>query len=185
MVEVKAGATKLPNNTCTYTCMVTHAHTCSHTHTQASHRQLLADFLVLLFDVVERVKTDSNRLLRCMACECLRELEMTYPGMLSDKVGHFYGMSLAETTHIHQSYMVRWEGLGSCFSGLSVSFFRSVNFHFLPPSLSPSLPPSLPPSKALFATVLDNTLKKVAAEQRYLLNCTCMHVRALCMSFMV
>lgn len=71
-----------------------------------SHDQLLLEFIGVLFDVVEKVKTDFNRLLKAMACECLRELEMAFPGLLTMKVGHFYGMSQAENSHIHQNYMV-------------------------------------------------------------------------------
>lgn len=68
-------------------------------------------------------------------------------GLLASKVGHFYGMSVAENSYIHQHYKVRLTLLG----GVSVNAAAVVGNVLL--------------SKALFAVVLDHALQRFLYEQ--------------------
>ncbi|XP_019626260.1 PREDICTED: AP-5 complex subunit beta-1-like [Branchiostoma belcheri] len=68
--------------------------------------QLVEEFLNTLLDVVGRINSGPDQVLRGVACECLREMEMSYPGLLMRKVGHLYAMCETENTFVGQSYMM-------------------------------------------------------------------------------
>jgi AP-5 complex subunit beta-1 len=65
----------------------------------------LIDLIQLLLEVAGKMKSETHLLLRATACDCLRELELAYPGILSSKIGHFYAMSQSETAHVFQHYL--------------------------------------------------------------------------------
>lgn len=66
------------------------------------------DFLDQLFQIIE----DTNDLrgglslqpVRGTACECLREMEISYPGLLSQRLETLYQLKQKETTVVHQAY---------------------------------------------------------------------------------
>ncbi|XP_018408120.1 PREDICTED: AP-5 complex subunit beta-1 [Nanorana parkeri] len=58
----------------------------------------------LISDINDKKQGSSNRPVRVMACECLRELECCYPGLLSQRLEHLYTMQQQEMTSAHQSY---------------------------------------------------------------------------------
>ncbi|XP_072281791.1 AP-5 complex subunit beta-1 [Pyxicephalus adspersus] len=58
----------------------------------------------LISDINDRKQGSSNRPLRVTACECLRELECCYPGLMSQRLEHLYTMQQQEVTTAHQSY---------------------------------------------------------------------------------
>ncbi|KAL5569356.1 hypothetical protein UlMin_025931 [Ulmus minor] len=60
----------------------------------------------LLLPVVNRPNYGSDRQFRAVACECLRELEQAYPGLLSDIGGHLWSLCQSERTHASQSYIL-------------------------------------------------------------------------------
>ncbi|KAM9299318.1 AP-5 complex subunit beta-1 [Gastrophryne carolinensis] len=68
------------------------------------------DFASLLMhltsDINDKKQGSSNRALRVTACECLRELEHCYPGLLSQRLEQFYTLQQQELTSAHQSYTV-------------------------------------------------------------------------------
>ncbi|XP_035673182.1 AP-5 complex subunit beta-1-like [Branchiostoma floridae] len=68
--------------------------------------QLVGEFLNTLLDVVSKINSGPDQVLRGVACECLREMEMSYPGLLMRKVGHLYVMSQTENTFVGQNYMM-------------------------------------------------------------------------------
>ncbi|CAH1257899.1 AP5B1 [Branchiostoma lanceolatum] len=68
--------------------------------------QLVGEFLNTLLEVVSKVNSGPDQVLRGVACECLREMEMSYPGVLMRKVGHLYAMCQTENTYVGQSYMM-------------------------------------------------------------------------------
>ncbi|XP_071495474.1 AP-5 complex subunit beta-1-like [Diadema antillarum] len=67
--------------------------------------RIFLQFVDLLLDVVSRVNGSKDRCLRGMACECLKEIEILHPGLLSRKVDHFYAMCQLENSYSCQSYM--------------------------------------------------------------------------------
>jgi AP-5 complex subunit beta-1 len=44
-----------------------------------SLQQFLMEFVSLLFEIIEKIKSEPNRLLRAIACDCLKELESSIP----------------------------------------------------------------------------------------------------------
>ncbi|KAH0470206.1 hypothetical protein IEQ34_001764 [Dendrobium chrysotoxum] len=58
----------------------------------------------LLLSVANRPNHGPDRHMRSVACECLRELELAYPLLLSDAVGHIWFLAQTERTHAAQSY---------------------------------------------------------------------------------
>lgn len=58
----------------------------------------------LISDINDKKQGSSNRPVRITACECLRELEHCYPGLLSQRLEHLYTMQQQELTSAHQSY---------------------------------------------------------------------------------
>ncbi|KAG8568841.1 hypothetical protein GDO81_014171 [Engystomops pustulosus] len=68
------------------------------------------DFASLLMHIISDVNDmkqgAGNRPLRVMACECLRELENCYPGLLSQRLEQLYTLQQQERSGAHQSYLV-------------------------------------------------------------------------------
>ncbi|KAG0477746.1 hypothetical protein HPP92_012465 [Vanilla planifolia] len=60
----------------------------------------------LLLSVVNRPNHGVDRHTRAVACECLRELELAYPLLLSETAGHIWALAQAERTHAAQSYLL-------------------------------------------------------------------------------
>ncbi|XWS34419.1 hypothetical protein CRYUN_Cryun21dG0037000 [Craigia yunnanensis] len=60
----------------------------------------------LLLAVINRPNHGLDRHARAIACECLRELENSYPCLLSDIAGHLWSLCQSERTHASQSYML-------------------------------------------------------------------------------
>ncbi|XVE91919.1 hypothetical protein REPUB_Repub01dG0052700 [Reevesia pubescens] len=60
----------------------------------------------LLLAVINRPNHGSDRHARAIACECLRELEKSYPCLLSDIAGHLWSLCQSERTHASQSYIL-------------------------------------------------------------------------------
>ncbi|XP_069466988.1 AP-5 complex subunit beta-1 [Ambystoma mexicanum] len=58
----------------------------------------------IIADLNDKKLGSIYRALRIMACECLRELENCYPGLLSQRLELLYSMQQQEITHAHQSY---------------------------------------------------------------------------------
>ncbi|KAG8434306.1 hypothetical protein GDO86_012620 [Hymenochirus boettgeri] len=58
----------------------------------------------IISDVNDQKQGVLNRSLRITACECLRELENCYPGLLSQRLEMLYSMQQKENTAAHQSY---------------------------------------------------------------------------------
>lgn len=74
--------------------------------TVEASQDIFVDFVGVLTDVIEMVNNPFNLLVRKTACECLWELEMSYPGLLHAKLDHLYAKCAAENSPIFQSYMV-------------------------------------------------------------------------------
>lgn len=60
----------------------------------------------LLLTIVNRPNHGIDRQSRAMACECLRELEMAFPCLLSEIAAHFWALCQSERTHAAQSYVL-------------------------------------------------------------------------------
>ncbi|KAF7827443.1 AP-5 complex subunit beta-1 [Senna tora] len=60
----------------------------------------------LLLTVINRPNYGLDRHTRAIACECLRELESANPCLLSEIVGHLWGLCQNERTHASQSYIL-------------------------------------------------------------------------------
>lgn len=60
----------------------------------------------LLLAVVNRPNHGSDRHTRGIACECLRELEKSFPCLLADIAGHLWSLCQSERTHASQSYIL-------------------------------------------------------------------------------
>ncbi|XP_058090360.1 uncharacterized protein LOC131236870 [Magnolia sinica] len=60
----------------------------------------------LLLTVINRPNHGVDRQTRAVACECLRELENTYPCLLSEITGHLWNLCQGERTHASQSYLL-------------------------------------------------------------------------------
>lgn len=67
---------------------------------------LLDPLAELLLSVANRPNHGPDRHMRFVACECLRELELAYPLLLSDAAGHLWSLAQAERTHAAQSYIL-------------------------------------------------------------------------------
>ncbi|XP_075696889.1 AP-5 complex subunit beta-1 isoform X1 [Rhinoderma darwinii] len=69
--------------------------------------QELASLLMhVVSDVNDKKQGAANRPLRVVACECLRELENCYPGLLSQRLEQLYTLQQQEVTGVHQSYTI-------------------------------------------------------------------------------
>ncbi|CAH8385191.1 unnamed protein product [Eruca vesicaria subsp. sativa] len=60
----------------------------------------------LLLALVNRPNHGFDRQARAVACECLRQLERGFPGLLSDVAGHLWTLCQAERTHAVQAYLL-------------------------------------------------------------------------------
>ncbi|KAF2286381.1 hypothetical protein GH714_016007 [Hevea brasiliensis] len=60
----------------------------------------------LLLTVIHRPNHGVDRQTRAIACECLRELEKSYPCLLSGIAGHLWSLCQSERTHACQSYLL-------------------------------------------------------------------------------
>ncbi|XP_010533345.1 PREDICTED: uncharacterized protein LOC104809147 [Tarenaya hassleriana] len=67
------------------------------------HVEAVVDLLLAL---VNRPNHGFDRHARAVACECLRQLERAFPGLLSDVAGHLWSLCQAERTHAVQSYLL-------------------------------------------------------------------------------
>jgi AP-5 complex subunit beta-1 len=86
-------------------------------------RQSLAfdSFVELLFDIISNVNSSPDRVLRGCACQCLQELEETYPGniihlviltfkgLLCSGLGHLFSFAQRENTHVAMEYTTLFE----------------------------------------------------------------------------
>ena len=69
-------------------------------------QSLLESWVDLLLSLVERVGSLADSQLRATACDCLRELETCYPGVLYGKFGHLAQLAHLERTHAKQAYLL-------------------------------------------------------------------------------
>lgn len=67
------------------------------------HVEAVVDLLLAL---VNRPNHGFDRQARAIACECLRQLERAFPGLLSDVAGHLWSLCQAERTHAVQAYLL-------------------------------------------------------------------------------
>lgn len=65
----------------------------------------LTDFIDLLFTTIESVTNDHTRMIRVAACECLKELELNFPGLLSGKLTQLFDLCAEENSVICPQYM--------------------------------------------------------------------------------
>lgn len=70
------------------------------------HMRWVENLVELLLTVINRPNHGSDRQARAVACECLRELEMEYPCLLSDVAGHLWSLCQNERTHASQGYIL-------------------------------------------------------------------------------
>jgi hypothetical protein len=68
-------------------------------------QRLFEGFVELLLGTVSRANAQFDAVLRSTACECLRELELVYPGLFRMLVGNFSVFVQTEMTFAHASYM--------------------------------------------------------------------------------
>uniref|UniRef100_A0A6B2KXC1 Uncharacterized protein n=1 Tax=Arcella intermedia TaxID=1963864 RepID=A0A6B2KXC1_9EUKA len=66
-------------------------------------------FVDFLFDIISNVNSSPDRVLRATACECLRELEESYPGLLGTALGHFFLFAQKELSHAFAAYTALFE----------------------------------------------------------------------------
>ncbi|KAK6921438.1 hypothetical protein RJ641_011945 [Dillenia turbinata] len=66
----------------------------------------LENFVDLLLSVANRPNFSSDRQIRAVACECLREFERAYPCLLAEIAGHLWGLCQSERTHAAYSYIL-------------------------------------------------------------------------------
>ena len=59
-----------------------------------------------LLALISAVNGSADRFLRGMACDCLRECEENFPGLLSSHVNELLQWARTENTHVHQNYAV-------------------------------------------------------------------------------
>ncbi|EFA83460.1 hypothetical protein PPL_03608 [Heterostelium album PN500] len=69
-----------------------------------THPRLVETFIDLLLDIVNKINNSSDRLLRGSACQCLLELELTYPCLLSPFIPTLLKHVQNENTHLIQCY---------------------------------------------------------------------------------
>ncbi|XP_060675509.1 uncharacterized protein LOC132804970 isoform X2 [Ziziphus jujuba] len=73
---------------------------------QIYHLRRVESLVELLLTVINRPNYGSDRQARAVACECLRELEMAYPCLLSEIAGYLWSLCQNERTHASQSYIL-------------------------------------------------------------------------------
>ncbi|WOL18202.1 hypothetical protein Cni_G26995 [Canna indica] len=67
---------------------------------------LLDPLAEVLLAVANRPNHGPDRQSRAAACDCLRELELSFPCLLADATGHLWALAQAERTHAAQSYLL-------------------------------------------------------------------------------
>ena len=71
----------------------------------ARQQRLFEGFVELLLGTISRANAHHDAVLRAAACECLRELEMLYPGLFHQLVGNFAVFGQTEMSFAHASYV--------------------------------------------------------------------------------
>ncbi|GBG75641.1 hypothetical protein CBR_g20270 [Chara braunii] len=66
----------------------------------------LQSLVEVLLAIISRVNQGQDRHVRGVACECLRELELAYPCLLHNCIGHIHIFCQSEKTHVIQSYIL-------------------------------------------------------------------------------
>ncbi|KAL3830660.1 hypothetical protein ACJIZ3_019462 [Penstemon smallii] len=66
----------------------------------------LTSLVELLLTIINRPNHGLDRHIRGIACECLRQLELAFPCLLSDITPHVWGLCVTERTHVSQSYVL-------------------------------------------------------------------------------
>ncbi|KAL7407884.1 hypothetical protein ABVT39_015140 [Epinephelus coioides] len=78
------------------------------TSSVSSHSRASQDFLDLLLQIAQDTSDlqgdGAFRFLRATACDCLRELEASSPGLLSQRLELLGGLRQRETSRLHQAY---------------------------------------------------------------------------------
>lgn len=67
--------------------------------------RVFESFVEVLFDIISHINSPADRVLRAAACDCLRELALTYPKLLTKSLGHLYNFCQQEVSHAVQSYL--------------------------------------------------------------------------------
>ncbi|KAJ4839441.1 hypothetical protein Tsubulata_025349 [Turnera subulata] len=70
------------------------------------HRASIQQLMELLLTVINRPNHGPDRQTRAAACECLRQLEKSYPCLLSAVAPNLWGLCQSERTHACQSYLL-------------------------------------------------------------------------------
>ncbi|CAM6122459.1 unnamed protein product [Calypogeia fissa] len=115
--------------------------------TDALHnaREKLEGLVELFIVFINRPNHPSDRHLRGLACDSLRELEMAYPCLLYGCVGHIHFLCRQEKTHVNQSYTLL---LTTIMENLSTRMYtiRSKSANYLPilQNTAPLIPFSAP-----------------------------------------
>ncbi|XP_046851211.1 AP-5 complex subunit beta-1-like isoform X2 [Xenia sp. Carnegie-2017] len=73
---------------------------------QHKHCETLHHSIEFLSDIISKVNDVPSVLTRKTACECLLEIEQSYPGLLQDKLGCFLKLCEKEKTVLFQNYMI-------------------------------------------------------------------------------
>ncbi|PKA65186.1 hypothetical protein AXF42_Ash013307 [Apostasia shenzhenica] len=94
---------------------------------------ILDPLVELLLSVANRPNHGIDRHTRAIACDCLRELELAHPLLLSDAAGHLWSLAQAERTHAAQSYLL-----------LLATVVASISIHGLLSSSSSILSTAIP-----------------------------------------
>ncbi|EYU30951.1 hypothetical protein ABFS82_08G221700 [Erythranthe guttata] len=66
----------------------------------------LAGLVELLLTIINRPNHGLDRHTRGIACECLRQLELAFPCLLSEIVPHLWSLCQSERTHVSQWYVL-------------------------------------------------------------------------------
>ena len=95
------------NSSITLQCQIITTLTCLLAELSVASRQqrVFEGFVELLLEIVARANNPSDAILRNVACECLRELELLYPGLLHQSVGNFYVFAQTESTFAYPCYV--------------------------------------------------------------------------------
>ncbi|KAJ3427445.1 ap-5 complex subunit beta-1 [Anaeramoeba flamelloides] len=69
-----------------------------------SNPEIFNSFVKLLIEITSNVNNSKDRVLRGISCQCLKEFEIHYKGLLTKYLKIFFAMSKKERTHVFQSY---------------------------------------------------------------------------------
>ncbi|KAM9964116.1 hypothetical protein ACTFIW_005767 [Dictyostelium discoideum] len=81
-------------------------------------------FIELLLDIISKINTSPDRLLRGSACNCLLEFELTYPCILSEFRPLIMSYCQQENTHLIQNYTVL---LSAILQNVTLSTYEEAN----------------------------------------------------------